>query len=241
LTSEDASLLIAAVILSMVTTPLMIRFLPPLLIRSRPAVEPDEDFEGATGEVLIIGFGRFGQLASQMLLTGGHDPTLLDNDADRVTEARRFGTRVYYGDGKRLDVLRAAGAERARLIAVCTTPAETTTAIVDLVTAHFPHAEVYARAYDRRHALTLFDHNATYQRRETLDSALRFGRDALVALGMEPDDAKDAEITVRKRDRDRLEYQRIEGLVEGHRKWREVTPEPLTPRERDDGRSEAAE
>ncbi|MEM8662678.1 MAG: monovalent cation:proton antiporter-2 (CPA2) family protein [Pseudomonadota bacterium] len=241
MTSEDASLLIAAVILSMVTTPLLIRFLPPLIVPTRAAAEPDEDFEGADGEVLIIGFGRFGQLVSQMLLAGGHEPTLLDNDANRITEAKRFGTRVYYGDGKRLDVLRAAGADRARLIAICTTPAETTTAVADLVAEQFPHAEIYARAYDRRHALTLFDHNVTYQRRETFDSALRFGRDALVALGMEPDDAKDAEIVVRKRDRERLEYQRIEGLVEGHDKWREVTPEPLTELERDTARTEAAE
>ena len=184
-------------------------------------------FDGAGGEVLIIGFGRFGQLVSQMLLAGGFTPTLLDNDAERVTEARRFGTRVYYGDGRRLDLLRAAGADRARLIAVCTSPASETTRIVDLVKSEFPHASVYARAYDRRHALTLFDHNVDYQRRETFDSALRFGRDTLVALGLSADRAKGAEVVVRRRDRERLELQRLEGLVEGHRKWASVTPEPF--------------
>jgi len=230
MSAEDASLLIAAVILSMATTPLLLRAMP-ILVRSRPAAAPKEDFDGADGEILIVGFGRFGQLVSQMLLAGGYAPTLLDNDADRVAEARRFGTRVYYGDGTRLDVLRAAGAERARLIAVCTAPAEVTTAVVDLVRAQFPHAQVFARAYDRRHALTLFDRDVAYQRRETFDAALRFGRDALVTLGLKAEAAKDAEIVVRKRDRERLEYQRLEGLVEGHRKWREVTPEPFTMRE----------
>ncbi|MEM7694476.1 MAG: monovalent cation:proton antiporter-2 (CPA2) family protein [Pseudomonadota bacterium] len=226
LTDADASQLIAAVVISMATTPFLIRFLPPLLIRKPVETTPDEDFAGAGGETLIIGFGRFGQLVSQMMLAGGHEPTLLDNDANRVAEAKRFGTRVYYGDGKRLDVLRAAKAQDAKLIAICTTPAATTTAIVDLVREQFPHARVFARAYDRRHALTLFDHAVDYQRRETFDTALRFGRDALEALGAGADQAKASEMLVRQRDRERLEYQRMEGIVEGHRRWREVTPRP---------------
>ncbi len=228
MTAEDSSLLIATVILSMVTTPLLLKFLTPFLIRPTRTAEPAEDYAGADGEILVIGFGRFGQLVSQMLLAGGHQPTLLDFDADRVTEAQRFGNRVYYGDGRRLDVLRAAGAEHARIIMVCVTPPACATTIVDLAKDQFPHALVYARAYDRRHALTLFDHKVDYQRRETFDSALRFGRDALVALGAEAHEAKEAEVLVRKRDRERFEYQKIEGFSEGHRKWREVTPEPYT-------------
>jgi len=245
MSDENASILIAAVIISVATTPFLMRFLPPLIMRHRPkAAAPAEDFEDADGDVLVIGFGRFGQLVAQMLLAGGMRPTIIDNDPDRVTDARRFGNRVYYGDGTRLDVLRAAGAGRSRLIAVCTAPAENTTTIVDLVTAHFPHAKLFARAYDRRHALTLFDHEVDYQRRETFDTAIRFGRDALVALGADANIAKETEVEVRRRDRERLEFQRIEGLVEGHRKWREVTPEPYTGRRPDDtseGRKEAAE
>lgn len=245
-TGEDTSILVAVVILSMVTTPFLIRLLPPLLVarHAGPATMPDEDFSDAGGDVLVIGFGRFGQLVSQMLLAAGFRPTIIDNDPDRVTEARRFGNRVYYGDGTRLDVLRAAGAERCRLVAVCTSPAENTTTIVDLVKEQFPHARLFARAFDRRHALTLFDHQVDYQRRETFDGAIRFGRDALVALGMEEAAAKETEVEVRRRDRERLEFQRIEGFVEGHRKWREITPQPYTPRAPDDdaaARKEAAE
>ncbi|MEM6846515.1 MAG: monovalent cation:proton antiporter-2 (CPA2) family protein [Pseudomonadota bacterium] len=244
-TAEDASLLSVTVILSMISTPILIRILPPLLIPAAPAPkEPKETFDGADGEVLIIGFGRFGQLVSQMLLAGGYVPTLLDADPDRVREAQRFGTRVYYGDGTRLDVLRAAGAERCKLIAVCTTPADVTTRIVDHVHKAFPQAQIFARSYDRRHALLLADHQVDYERRETFDSALRFGRDALVSLGMTANEAKESEITVRRRDRERMEYQRIEGITEGHRKWKEVTPEPLTKRvdaEHPDDRAEAAE
>jgi Kef-type K+ transport system membrane component KefB/voltage-gated potassium channel Kch len=250
LTGQNASMLIAAVIISMATTPFLMRVLPPLIVRHRPkAAAPAEDFDGADGDVLVIGFGRFGQFVAQMLLAGGLRPTIIDDDPDRVTEARRFGERVFYGDGTRLDVLRAAGADRCRLIAVCTAPAESTTTIVDLVKAQFPHAKLFARAYDRRHALTLFDHEVDYQRRETFDTAIRFGRDALVALGTEAGIAKETEVEVRRRDRERLEFQRIEGFVEGHRKWRAVTPQPYTrsgPDDRaaggsSDGRREAAE
>jgi monovalent cation:proton antiporter-2 (CPA2) family protein len=246
MTMEDANLLSATVIISMVTTPFIVRLLP-LVVRPKPKAAPENDFTEAHGDVLIVGFGRFGQLVSQMLLAGGFKPILLDNDAERVTEARRFGNRVFYGDGRRLDLLRAAGAEKAAMICICTTPADVTTAIVDLCKKEFPEAFVFARAYDRRHALTLFDHAVDYQRRETLDSAIRFGRDALLALGLEADDAKESEILVRKRDRERLDFQRLEGLAEGHARWREVTPEPFTRvRTEDDAvnpedRAEAAE
>ncbi|MCF3932131.1 monovalent cation:proton antiporter-2 (CPA2) family protein [Acuticoccus sp. M5D2P5] len=234
MTQEMASLLIAVVSLSMVTTPFLVRFVAPFLARQRPVAEPEEDFSDAKGEVLVIGFGRFGQVVSQMLLAAGHDLTILDNDVNRVVEARRFGNRVYYGDGGRLDVLRAARADRCRMIAVLTTPAEKTNMIVDLVREQFPHAKLFARSFDRRHSLTLAAHNVDYERRETFDGAIRFGRDALVALGMEATDAKETEIMVRKWDRERLEMQRIEGLAEGHRKWREVTPRPFVRRAPED-------
>jgi monovalent cation:proton antiporter-2 (CPA2) family protein len=244
MTTADANILSAVVIISMATTPFLVRLLP-LVLKPKPKAAPDNDFSDAKGDVLIVGFGRFGQLVSQMFLAGGYTPILLDNDAERVTEARRFGNRVYYGDGRRLDLLRAAGAERAQMICVCTTPADVTTAIVELAKREFPEAFVFARSYDRRHSLALYDHAVDYERRETFDSAIRFGRDALVALGLEPDEAKESEILVRKRDRERLEYQRLEGLVDGHKRWREVTPEPYTRVPSDDiapgDRAEAAE
>lgn len=226
--SEDANILIAVATLSMVTTPFLVRFLAPRLIKAKPAPTMTETYDDAEGEVLIIGFGRFGQLVSQMMLAGGHRPVILDHDAERVTEARRFGSRVFYGEGTRLDVLRSVGADRCRLIAVCTAPGERTSAIAGLLKSQFPGVTVFARAFDRRHALQLFDLGVDYQRRETLDSAVRFGRDALVSLGMEASLAGETEELVRRRDGERLEFQRLEGLVEGHRRWAEVTPEPYT-------------
>ncbi|RAI03323.1 potassium transporter TrkA [Acuticoccus sediminis] len=228
ISADNASLLIAVVTISMVTTPFLIRFLAPRLIPKKPAPTMTENYDDADGDILIIGFGRFGQLVSQMFLAGGYRPIILDNDAERVTEARRFGSRVYYGEGARLDVLRSVGAHRCRLIAVCTSPADHTNAIVGLIKEQFPGVKVFARAFDRRHALTLLGTGVDYQRRETIDSAIRFGRDALVELGLEPSLASETEELVRKRDSERLDFQRLEGLVEGHRKWAQVTPEPFT-------------
>lgn len=227
LTAADVNILNATVIISMAITPLTVRLLP-LIVRRRTASELDEDFSDAHGDVLLIGFGRFGQLVAQMLLAGGYKPVLLDSDPDRITEARRFGNRVYYGDGRRLEVLRAAGAARCDLIAVCTTP-DSTTDIVRLARLHFPQAKVFARAYDRRDALVLMGHEVAYQRREMLDSAIRFGREALVALGTSAPAAQETESLVRMRDAELLEYQRLDGIVDGHRKWCEVTPEPYIP------------
>jgi Kef-type K+ transport system membrane component KefB/voltage-gated potassium channel Kch len=228
---DEADLLIAGITLSMLTTPLLVRWLPPLLVRETAAAEPDEDFDGARGTILVIGFGRFGQLASQLFIAAGHELVLLDNDVQRVEEARRFGSRVYFGDGRRLDVLRSADAAHVSLIAVCTDDRDVTNAIVDLVRAQFPGKPLFVRAYDRRHSLVLLDKNVTFQRRETMDSAITFAREALIALGDEEEWARDIEAHVRRRDEDRLRYQHIEGsLDKGDAKWREVTPEPLTLR-----------
>ena len=90
----------------------MVRLGQPLLCGERGRPEPEEDFAGANGSVLVVGFGRFGQLACQVFLARGLRPTIIDNDVEMIEAAARFGSRVHYGDGTRLDVLRAAGAGR---------------------------------------------------------------------------------------------------------------------------------
>lgn len=228
----DASLLVAGVTLSMALTPLLVRFGPRLFVRETPRAEPDEDFTDAGGTVLLVGFGRFGQIAAQLFLAANHTLTLLDRDVDRVEEARRFGSRVFFGDGTRLDVLRAAGAGTAGLVAVCTDAPEVTNRIVALVRSQYPDTPVFARSYDRRHSIALAEQEVTYERRETFDSAIAFARAALVELGMDEEDAADVEVLVRRLDAERLAYQRRRGLFEGHREWRAVTPEPFTQLER---------
>jgi glutathione-regulated potassium-efflux system protein KefB len=174
-----------------------------------------DDFDGATGSVLLIGFGRFGQFVAQYLLAENVDVTLIDRDPEMIQTAGRFGFKVYYGDGTRLDVLRAAGLDQARLVAICIDNEDQTNRIVDLVQAEFPGTKIFARSYDRGHALQLLAKNVTYELRETFESAMRFGRETLVAIGIDADRAAIVEDFIRTRDRDRLAVQQAEGIYGG--------------------------
>lgn len=223
---DQATLLVALVTLSMALTPLLLSLVPRLLreqVRTR-----QESFDGAKGSVLLIGFGRFGQVVSQLLLRNGCDVTAIDNDVEMIEAAERFGFKVYYGDGARLDVLRAAGAEHARLICICVNQKETTTRIVEITRESFPLAKIYARAFDRVHALSLLEHGAHYQLRETFESAIVFGKAALAGLEVSADQIDDLEEEVRRRDRERLALQQQGGTMAGIDRL--VTrPEPLAP------------
>ena len=165
--------------------------------------------------MLVIGFGRFGQIVSQCLLAEGTDVTTIDNDPEMIQQAARFGFKVYYGDGTRLDVLRAAGAVEAGLIAICIDNRDAASRIVDLVQAEFPGTKLYVRSYDRRHSLQLIAKGVEFEVRETFESALRFGRETLEGIGIDPDRAAEIEDFVRRRDLDRLVLQQTEGISAG--------------------------
>ncbi|GAE52416.1 hypothetical protein XPR_3403 [Xanthomonas arboricola pv. pruni MAFF 301420] len=111
--------LTAIVVLSMALTPLFVLLQRRLTPAAQPTLEGVEAVSGQTGSVLIIGFGRFGQVASQSLLARDVDVTIIDNDIEMIQSAEQFGFKIYYGDGTRLDVLHASGAHSARAIAVC--------------------------------------------------------------------------------------------------------------------------
>jgi len=179
--------------------------------------------------VLVIGFGRFGQIVSQYLLAENVDVTAIDTDAEMIQVAGRFGFKVYYGDGTRLDVLRAAGLDQARLIAICIDSEEATNRMVDLVQAEFPGTKIFARSYDRGHTLQLLAKGVDYELRETLESAMRFGRETLLAIGIDADRAAIVEDFIRTRDRDRLAVQQAEGIYAGVDLLRtRPTPTPLS-------------
>jgi glutathione-regulated potassium-efflux system protein KefB len=195
---------------------------------AKPENRDADDFTDARGKVLVIGFGRFGQLVSQCLLAQGTDVTLLDNDPEMIQSAGRFGTKVYYGDGTRLDVLRAAGAPSMRLIAVCIDNKESANRIVDVVKADMPGMPLYVRSYDRAHTLELLAKEVDYEMRETFESALTFGRNALIRLGLDPETAQAVEDDVRERDLQRLKLQQAEGIYAGiDILRRRPRPEPL--------------
>jgi glutathione-regulated potassium-efflux system protein KefB len=230
---DHASVLAALVVLSMAISPFLYRLVP--LLSSKPKTQVlEENFDGATGNVLVIGFGRFGQMVSQCLLAEGIDVTTIDNDAEMIQSAGRFGFKIYYGDGTRLDVLRAAGAGNARLIAVCIDDREAILRIVDMVKAEFPTALLYVRSYDRQSSLALIRKGVDYELRETYESGLRFGRDTLVALGLTLERAQEVQDDVRERDAARLRVQQVDGINAGADllRKRTVHPEPLVPPER---------
>jgi len=222
------STLVAIVTLSMALTPIA-SALSRRLSKGGAHEVMDENFEGAGSDVMIVGFSRFGQIASQVLLAGGSEVTIIDHSAPRIRAASKFGFRIYFGDGTRKDVLVAAGIERAKIVAVCTQKREVTDRVVDLIQAEFPEARLYVRAYDRAHTLTLRARGVGYELRETLESGLVFGRKTLEALGLSEDRARDIESNIRKLDEERLAIQAAEGVFAGGDKLltKPVTPEPL--------------
>jgi Kef-type K+ transport system membrane component KefB/voltage-gated potassium channel Kch len=216
LDARQASILTAIAAITMLLGPLVATLTETLLRRFKPldAREPD-DFSDARGSVLVIGFGRFGQIVSQCLLAEAIDVTTIDNDPEMIQDAAGFGFKVYYGDGTRLDVLRAAGAGDARLIAVCIDNREAASRVVDLVHAEFPGTKLYVRSFDRRHTLQLIAKGVDFELRETYESALVFGRSTLEALGIDSERAAATEQFVRSRDLDLLAVQQAEGLSAG--------------------------
>jgi glutathione-regulated potassium-efflux system protein KefB len=216
LDASQASILTAIAAVTMLLGPLVASLTEAVLPRFLPADtrEPD-DFSDARGSVLVIGFGRFGQIVSQCLLAEGIDVTTIDKDPGTLESAALFGFKVYYGDGTRLDVLRAAGAGDVRLVAICIDDREAASRIVDLVRADFPGTKLYVRSFDRRHTLQLFAKGVDFELRETFESALVFGRHTLEALGLDAERAAAVEEFVRTRDLERLALQQAEGLSAG--------------------------
>ncbi len=235
---QTGAALTAVVILSMALTPLtsaaMMRFLPQHVLSPEDA--DDVDFaKDLRGQVLIIGFGRFAQVVSQPLLARDVDVSIIENDVEMIQAASQFGFKVYYGDGTRLDTLRASGAEEAELVLVCVDKPEATDRIVELVRHEFPTTKVMARAFDRGHSIRLIQAGVDYQIRETFESALKFGERALVELGLEEHEAADTVGDVRRRDDARLDLQLTGGVTAGRQLMRGNIPTPqpapyITPR-----------
>ncbi|NNP74643.1 potassium transporter [Acinetobacter sp. Ac_3412] len=198
--------LTAIVVLSMVLTPILgIVFKRFTETKDQINLDNVNIAEGLSGSVLMIGFGRFGQVTSQLLLARGVDVTIIDNDIDMIQNAEKFGFKIYYGDGCRLDILHASGASTAQAIVVCVDSKETTNRIVELVTHEFPLAKLLVRSYDREHSLYLVKHKVDYMIRETFESAIKFGGVILQELGVDEDEVQRITDEIRDRDDERFE------------------------------------
>ncbi|MEE9886162.1 cation:proton antiporter [Acinetobacter nosocomialis] len=204
--STVKSNLTAIVVLSMVLTPIVgIIFKRFTQAKTKVSLENINIAEGLSGSVLMIGFGRFGQVTSQLLLARGVDVTIIDNNTDMIRNAEKFGFKIYYGDGCRLDILHASGAATAQAIVVCVDSKETTNRIVELVTHEFPLAKLLVRSYDREHSLHLVKQKVDFMIRETFESAIKFGGVILQELGVDEDEVERITEEIRDLDNERFE------------------------------------
>ncbi|WP_018001138.1 monovalent cation:proton antiporter-2 (CPA2) family protein [Paracoccus sp. N5] len=212
---QENATLTAIVIVSMVLTPLMIILHDRLMPKPVPSLDGVEAADGLNARVLMIGFGRMGQIVSQPLIARGHSISIIESDPQTIRDADEFGFKIWYGDGARLDVLHAAGAGEASLILALPGDRHATTRIVELVKQEFPLVPVIARAFDREHAMELVHAGADFQLRETLESGFAIGREALMQLGDSEEEADELLAEIRERDARRFAMEVAGGLFAG--------------------------
>ncbi|MDP3356816.1 MAG: glutathione-regulated potassium-efflux system protein KefC [Polaromonas sp.] len=191
--AETASLLIGAVAISMLLSPLLLVAIDKLLLprwATRHTPQLAEISEQQQAPIIIAGFGRYGQIIGRMLSAQGLAATVLDHDADMIEAARSFGYKVFYGDATRLDLLRTAGAATAKVLVIAVDDTEQSLAIVDLAREHFPQLELVARARDVTHWNALRDRGVTRVERELFEASLRSARTVLEVLGYPPHEAR---------------------------------------------------
>lgn len=199
--AETASLLIGAVALSMLISPLLLVAVDKLLLpryANGSKARLTEISEPQHAQVIIAGFGRYGQIIGRMLLAQGIAPTVLDHDADMVDSVRSFGYRVFYGDATRLDLLRTAGAASAQILVVAVDDVEQSLTIVDLAKEHFGQLQIVARARDVPHWNALRDRGVACVERELFESSLRSARSVLELLGQSPHEARQGAMRFRQ-------------------------------------------
>ncbi|MFV0574927.1 MAG: glutathione-regulated potassium-efflux system protein KefB [Vibrio sp.] len=203
--TEINSFLLVVVSLSMMTTPLILLAQDKWFTRTINVNDDmDMDVENDEPRVIIAGFGRFGQVVGRLLYANKIPVTVLESDASQIQLLRKFGYKVYYGDATHLDLLRAAGADQAEAIAICTDSPDEVLKIAELCKQHFPNLKILARARSRVEAYQLLNMGVTLFSRETFLGALDLGRQVLTQLGMHPYQAKRAEQHFRKLDNQML-------------------------------------
>ncbi len=222
------AIMAAVVIVSMALTPLRMLLADRFKPREDVSMDGVDHARNLRERVLIIGFGRFAQVVAQPLLARDVDVSIIENDVDMIKAAGNFGFKVYYGDGSRLDVLRASGAAEAETVLVCVDKPDVADRIVELMKSEFPLTKLFVRAYDRGHSIRLVEAGVEYHIRETFESALVFGEQVLVDLGFNAEDARETIDDVRRRDEERLTLQVSGGLQAGRNLMRGnmVTPQP---------------
>lgn len=200
--------LILAVVVSMMLTPVVYLIIE--YVTGRTAEKVDAEYDGMEDKghtVIIAGFGRVGQIVGRLLRVKGQSFTALEIDSSQVDVVRRYGSKVYFGDAGRLDLLRAAGADRAKLLVLAIDDIEASVRTAETVIRNFPHLTIIARARNRRHAHKLMDLGITHIFRETLFSSLAMSGRVLEMLGFDQEEVRRGIDTFRERDKRLLDEQ----------------------------------
>lgn len=179
-----AKSLTLAVALSMAATPLLLVLLSRLEKSGKEQAREADEIDEEQPRVIIAGFGRFGQIAGRLLLTSGVNVVILDHDPDHIETLRKFGTKVFYGDATRVDLLESAGAAGAEVLINAIDDPDANMQLTELVQEHFPHLQILARARDINHYIRLRQAGVEMPERETFESSLKIGRRALEGLGV---------------------------------------------------------
>ncbi len=186
LSSEWTDTMMGVTAISMTATPLLMlaneRFILPHF-GTPETVEKEADAIDLHHPVILAGFGPFGSTIGRFLRANGVEATILDNDSDRVDLLRKMGFKVFYGDATRIDILKAAGADRAKILIAAIGSPEINHELVDKTRQTFPHLDIMVRAENRYDAFDFMDIGIKDIYRETVDTSVRMGVDVLVKLG----------------------------------------------------------
>jgi len=208
LDAETTSLLIGAVALSMLLTPLLLVALDRWVLPRYAQVERSDMpllEEPQDAPIIIAGFGRYGQIVGRMLYANGLKATVLEHDAEQIDFLRRFDFSVYYGDATRLDLLRKAGAASAKVLVIAIDDVDKSLKVADMAREHFPQLTVVARARNVTHWYALRDRGVRHVERETLDASLMTARSVLEAMGWQPHRARTLALHFRRHSLEQLE------------------------------------
>ncbi|WP_295326899.1 cation:proton antiporter [uncultured Sphingopyxis sp.] len=209
---EAASLFSAVVTLSMISTPFLMLFARNLeFAPETDAPVLDDPADAPRGSAIVVGYGRFGQIVAQMLHGVACSVTLIDKKPSQIELSSRFDTKVYFGDGLRIDLLRRAGGEEARLIIFCMDDASVDADAMKPIVEAFPNAKILMRVFDRRQLLAIDGSGVDGVIREVFESSIAMGLTALRHLGVDPAEMDDVEATLRHLDDTRLQAQLDEG------------------------------
>jgi len=206
LTPEQSKITTLVVAISMLFAPILLMAYERLLLTNKVQKKYDDPAQiESTDHVIIVGYGRFGQVVGRLLTAQGYHLSILDHSPAQIDLVRRFGIKVFYGDAARGDLLKAAGASKAKLLVIAVDEAEKALEIIDLAKKHFPNLKIVVRAIDRTHAYRILQKGVRTFRRESFDSAVNLGIDALKLLGEEPERAQKSGELFKEYDESALE------------------------------------